>query len=199
MKHLHRLVAAGLCFLPALAAAHPGHYHPPGEDDEFDALTNGFLHPLTGIDHLILAIAAGWLAFSWKGGKARIPLLAFLGAFAVGAVTGRGFQGSAVLEIALAATLIAAGAAFVFGKNLRFRILATALTAAGFIHGFAHGSEAAANIPFAAYATGFLTGTALLLAIGGALKIATVKAPLAPRLAGCALLIFGSASLIQAL
>jgi hypothetical protein len=35
-----RLVA----FLPAIAAAHPGHYHPPGEEDEFDQLRADWLH-----------------------------------------------------------------------------------------------------------------------------------------------------------
>ena len=44
---LPRLLAAGLGFLPMLAAAHPGlpgHYHPPGEEDEFDALSSGMMH-----------------------------------------------------------------------------------------------------------------------------------------------------------
>jgi hypothetical protein len=31
-------------FLPAIALAHPGHYHPPGEDDEFDQLRADWLH-----------------------------------------------------------------------------------------------------------------------------------------------------------
>lgn len=38
------LAAAALCLLPSIALAHPGHYHPPGETDEFDALRANFLH-----------------------------------------------------------------------------------------------------------------------------------------------------------
>jgi hypothetical protein len=37
--------AAALLFLSQLCAtAHPGHYHPPGEDDEFDAFRADWLH-----------------------------------------------------------------------------------------------------------------------------------------------------------
>jgi len=39
-----RVSAAALGLLPAIAAAHPGHYHPPGEDDEFDQLRADWLH-----------------------------------------------------------------------------------------------------------------------------------------------------------
>jgi hypothetical protein len=47
---LHRLRAAVLTLglsLPLIASAHPGHYHPPGEEDEFDAfraMRSNWLH-----------------------------------------------------------------------------------------------------------------------------------------------------------
>jgi hypothetical protein len=38
-------LASALWFLTLLcASAHPGHYHPPGEDDEFDAFRADWLH-----------------------------------------------------------------------------------------------------------------------------------------------------------
>jgi hypothetical protein len=49
-----RLIAAGLGLLPFLAAAHPGHYHPPGEEDEFDQLRADWLH-LHGLTEFFLA------------------------------------------------------------------------------------------------------------------------------------------------
>ena len=51
-----RTIAAGLVFLPSLALAHPGHYH-PGEEDEFDALRANFLH-LHGTLEISLAFLA---------------------------------------------------------------------------------------------------------------------------------------------
>lgn len=195
------LSAAGLGLLPSLAAAHPGHYHPPGEDDEFDALTAGFLHPLTGMDHLILAVAAGYLAFSWKAGKARFACFTFIASLAIGAWTGLGIQAGTALEIALALTLIAAGAAFFGTRNLKPGFFITAVASVGFIHGFAHASEAAPGLARLEYSGGFIASTALLLGIGGLLQSATTRfsRPLLPRIAGFALFVLGSASLIQAL
>jgi len=61
MKHFQtfsllpsRLFAAGLGLLPLLAAAHPGHYHPPGEEDEFDQLRADWFH-LHGFTEFFLA------------------------------------------------------------------------------------------------------------------------------------------------
>lgn len=198
---LSGLSAAGLGLLPALAAAHPGHYHPPGEDDEFDALTTGFLHPLTGMDHLILAIAAGYLAFSWRAGKARIACFTFIASLAIGAWTGLGIQAGTALEIALALTLLAAGAAFFGSRNLKPGVFITAVAFTGFIHGFAHGSEAAPGMAHLEYVGGFITSTALLLGIGGLLHSATSRfnRPLLPHIAGFTVFALGSASLIQAL
>jgi hypothetical protein len=52
-----KLAAAGLVLLPSIAAAHPGHYHPAGEDDEFDAFRADYLH-LHGAFEISLALVA---------------------------------------------------------------------------------------------------------------------------------------------
>ena len=41
---IRETLARFVAFLPALAAAHPGHYHPPGEDDEFEQFRADYLH-----------------------------------------------------------------------------------------------------------------------------------------------------------
>lgn len=192
--------AAALALLPTLAAAHPGHYHPPGEDDEFDAFTAGLLHPVSGLDHLLLALAVGWLFFSVSRSRAALPA-AFLGSLAIGAWTGIGLRGGAFLEIAIACTLLAAGAAIISAKYLKAAPVAAALCVAGAIHGFAHGSEAASNISFPSYGAGFLIGTALLVGLGAVVHLLAARSggPLAPRIAGIGLLAAGTASLIHAL
>ena len=60
LERLRNFVAAILVFVPAIAAAHPGHYHPPGEDDEFDQLRADYfhLHGYLEIGLLVLAAAA---------------------------------------------------------------------------------------------------------------------------------------------
>jgi len=41
---LRKLLFGLLAMLPAIVAAHPGHYHPPGEEDEFEQLRADWLH-----------------------------------------------------------------------------------------------------------------------------------------------------------
>ena len=53
-RTLSRLSAGFLALLPAIASAHPGHYHPPGEDDEFDQLRADWFH-LHGMTEFFLA------------------------------------------------------------------------------------------------------------------------------------------------
>jgi len=70
-----KFLAAGIYLIPALALAHPGHFH-PGEEDEFDAIRSEFLH-LHGnleIGLAILALAA-LLVFGFHR-NSRIRLVA---------------------------------------------------------------------------------------------------------------------------
>ena len=68
------------------ASAHPGHYHPPGEEDEFDALRADWLH-LHGwveITLALTAIAAAIAFHSSRRGGVRIgAALAFGGSLAL--------------------------------------------------------------------------------------------------------------------
>jgi hypothetical protein len=54
-KTLARLFA----FLPAIALAHPGHYHPPGEVDEFDQFRADYLHLHGPLEIGLAAVALG--------------------------------------------------------------------------------------------------------------------------------------------
>ena len=195
------IIASALCLLPEIAAAHPGHYHPPGEEDEFDALSQGFLHPLGGLDHLVLAVAIGWFAFAWKGGKARIPALFFLMSLVIGSLIGHSFHVGHLLEVGLSLTLMISGSAFLSDKPIRASYVATASAACGFLHGFAHGAEATSDGGFAAYACGFLVSTTVLASTGLALGFGTAKVrdTIAPRFAGLAIVVFGTISLFQAI
>ncbi len=187
-----------LSLFPALAQAHPGHYH-PGEEDEFDAFVAGALHPATGLDHLLLAVALGWLALTLFRRAAVAPLAAFMVALGGGALLGRGSSGGATLEVLIALTLLAAGAAFVFQKG-GLAWLAGAAGLAGAIHGFAHGAEAPAGLPFAAYAGGFLLGTVALCGLGcGLAKLSSGFATPAARTAAAVLVAAGALGLFQAI
>jgi hypothetical protein len=81
-----RVSAAALALLPAIAAAHPGHYHPPGEDDEFDQFRADWLH-LHGFWEVALAgvaLAALAVMGMHKNRKVRLgAMVAFGGSLAL--------------------------------------------------------------------------------------------------------------------
>ncbi|MCW1884118.1 hypothetical protein OKA04_05210 [Luteolibacter flavescens] len=86
---LRKLLSGLLAFLPAIAAAHPGHYHPPGEEDEFDQLDKlraDWLH-LHGWVEVTLAatLVTSVLLFHFnKNRKVRIgAIIAFGGSLAL--------------------------------------------------------------------------------------------------------------------
>ena len=73
-----RLIALLFAFLPTLALAHPGHYHPPGEEDEFDQLRADYLH-LHGPLEICLAVAAlGAIAVFKLNPNRKVRLVAAL-------------------------------------------------------------------------------------------------------------------------
>jgi hypothetical protein len=81
-----RLSAAVLGLLPAIAAAHPGHYHPPGEDDEFDQFRADWLHLHGFLEIGLGAVALTALAVMGlhKNRKVRLgAMVAFGGSLAL--------------------------------------------------------------------------------------------------------------------
>ena len=83
---LRKLLFGLFAILPAIVAAHPGHYHPPGEDDEFDQFRADWLH-LHGWVEVTLAatLVTSVLLFHFnKSRKVRIgAVIAFGGSLAL--------------------------------------------------------------------------------------------------------------------
>lgn len=130
-------IAPGALTLPSLALAHPEH----GESVRHAASNffEGLMHPLGGLDHLLMIIAvSAWAALLPPRGRVMVAasLAAFVGIGALLPVTG-----GAGLEAAIALTVIGAGVLLAVGR--RWPIWATGALGAVFamIHGFAHGAE----------------------------------------------------------
>lgn len=153
--------------LPALA--HPGH-----GGTEAAGFAAGFLHPLTGIDHLLAMLAAGiWSARQKDDGKFLLPaFLAMMLAGALGAVAGLRIPG---LEAGIAATVALTGCLLAAAVRMPPWAGAAVLGTFAVLHGSAHGQE----LPQAASAAGFMLATALLLwtgkKIGGLLAAAVLR------------------------
>lgn len=157
------LIAAAIALCSSPVLAHPGH-------ELGDTALQGFLHPLSGLDHVIAMVAVGLLAFS-VGGRAiwTVPL-AFVFMMAVGAVLGATGLGLPGVEQGIAASVLVLGMLIVVATRVPL-IFATALAGAfAVFHGTAHGLEGAtAGIVRTSYFVGFLLATAMLHCAGIAL------------------------------
>jgi urease accessory protein len=137
--------------------------HPGGEAHSFIA---GAVHPLSGIDHLLAMLAVGLLA-GHSGGNMRWWLPAsFVTAMAVGAGLGASGVDVLLIEVGIALSLIAFGAALVLKQPLCAPTLIALTAGFALFHGHAHGTEMSADHAALPYALGFVMATALLHAVG---------------------------------
>ncbi|MBM3542640.1 MAG: hypothetical protein FJX51_11395, partial [Alphaproteobacteria bacterium] len=151
----------------ALVAAAPALAHPGGAADGMAA---GFLHPLGGLDHLLVILALGvWSA--QLGGRAlhAVPA-AFVTAMALGGALGLAGVALPLVEPAILVSVVLAGALLGLATRLHVGAAAALAAAAGIVHGCAHGIEAPSAAPLL-FASGFLLATTLLLAAGAGLGL----------------------------
>ena len=155
MKKLALTAALSLVAGPALA--HTGH----GDAQGF---LHGFLHPLTGADHLLAMLAVGlWSGFVlpnrfWAGATT------FLAAMAAGAGLSWAGVGFPAVETMILASVILFGMLVLASRPGQPRWLTAAslgmIALFASAHGFAHANEATGSI--ATYLTGFLASTLAL-------------------------------------
>ncbi|GJE62221.1 HupE/UreJ family protein [Methylobacterium trifolii] len=174
------MLPALLLLLPQAALAHPGHGGATG-------LAHGFLHPVSGTDHVLAMAAVGLLA-ALRGGRALWALpAAFLGLMAVGAALGAAGLSLPFAETGIGLSIVAFGLAAIFGLGLPVAALAALVGAFALFHGYAHGAEMPETASGLRYGLGFLAGTAVLHAAGiglGLLGLRAGRARTAPLLGG---------------
>ncbi len=157
------VIALGALFLvPTLAHAHPLPGDPQG-------LHEGFIHPFTGLDHLLAMVAVGlWAAQQSNRARWLIPM-SFVSVMALGGWLGmKGIAFSGV-ETGIALSLLVLGG--FIAMKARFTT-AGSIAVVGFFalfHGYAHGHEMPASVGAAAFSSGFIAATILLHLVGMAL------------------------------
>lgn len=166
-KSLHlSAILLSMSSLPAHAHTGVGAVH---------GLLDGALHPLLGVDHLLVMLAVGlWAAL--RGGKSLWLLpLAFLTAMSAGA--GLALLGITVTaaESWVALSVLAAGV-LVWRNTRMSSALAVALVAVfALAHGYVHALELSAGADARLYSAGFLLTTALLHGFGAGMGLAAAR------------------------
>ena len=161
---------------------------------------SGFLHPFTGLDHMVVMLAIGlWSALIAKriGREMLWGPLGFANVLLVGAALGLKGVNLPAVEPLIAASLVTTGLLVL--TKLPVRGVGAALLAGAFalFHGVAHGYELADSANAFQALAGMVTATLLLhsmgLALGWSLRGAHVWVP---RLLGGTVAAFGSALLL---
>jgi urease accessory protein len=157
-RPLTALAIAAATVAPTAALAHPGH-----GPRITQGLTEGLLHPWTGMDHFAALLLTGAWA-TVLGGRALRQLPAAMLLAMVAGFVAAPLAGSQIAEaLAAFATLsLVAVAALRYRAPLPLAVSACALF--GFGHGLAHGLESAGSP--AAFTTGMVASSAMLMGLG---------------------------------
>ncbi|TIO34835.1 HupE/UreJ family protein [Mesorhizobium sp.] len=147
-----------------LAAAMPAYAHVGvGTTSSFSA---GFMHPLSGLDHLTAMIAVGLLA-ALKGGKAIVAWpLAFVGVMLAGGALGTLQVPVPFVEPGILASVVVLGLLVALAVDLPVSAGVAIIGLFAMFHGHAHGTEVPENAGGLDYMAGFAVATALLHAVG---------------------------------
>lgn len=175
------LPALALAALSFSAAAHVGDAHDHG------GLLTGFLHPITGLDHLAAMLAVGvWSAMTTK--RLWIAPASFAALLWAGALLAQAGTAFPAIEPMIAASMLVVGLLLAARVKLPEAAGAALVGAFALFHGAAHGQELAGGSAL----VGMVLGTALLHAIGIAMGLGLKRAnPWLPRLAGAAVTLMG--------
>ncbi|TIS46672.1 HupE/UreJ family protein [Mesorhizobium sp.] len=147
-----------------LAAAMPAYAHVgAGTTSSFTA---GFMHPLSGLDHMTVMIAVGlWAAM--KGGRAVWAWpLAFVGVMLAGAAFGMLHVPVPFVEPGILASVVALSLLVALPVDLPVSAGVAIIGLFALFHGHAHGTEVPENAGGLEYMAGFAVATALLHAVG---------------------------------
>ena len=154
------LLATALVLAPTLAFAHPGL---PGHTHD---LATGFVHPFSGLDHVLAMVAVGLFAAQLGGRALWLVPASFVAMMAAAGLAGMSGIALPLTETGIALSIVVLGAAVALRLALP---LAAAMALVGFFaifHGYAHGLETPATASGLLYGLGFVAATAALHGIG---------------------------------
>lgn len=191
-RHLPLLVLLGSSF-PVMA--HPAAYHALNAAEAAGA---GFLHPLTGLDHMLVMVAVGLWAVRLGGCALWMLPGAFVLPMILGGVIGMGTAPQPMIEHGITASLLLLGAALGIAWKPSLPLALGMVGLCGACHGFAHGSEMPnGSIPLL-FLAGMAVATSLLHAGGVAAGLSCEGKRLEPaiRMAGLVLIIFSVITIV---
>ncbi len=170
-------ITLALAALVVPAFAHPGHLETQG-------LASGFLHPLSGIDHILVMIAVGVMAAQMGGRGLYLLPASFLAMMVLGGGYGMIGFGLPLVEVMIALSVLVMGVGVAMHWRLPVALAMAVVGGFAVFHGFAHGAEMPRAASGFGYGAGFVFATAALHLVGVALGFALQSLPRLQRASG---------------
>ncbi|MEL6185465.1 MAG: HupE/UreJ family protein, partial [Myxococcota bacterium] len=179
--------ALALLLLPAPAYAHE-------QVGIADGLTSGFLHPITGPDHLVAMVAVGLWGAQLGAPMIWMLPIAFPLLMSVGGVLGVMSVPVPGVEVGVALSAVVLGAVVLLAYRAPRWVAVVIVSVFAIFHGHAHGTELPSAMNPLAYGLGFVTSTGLLHLVGiliGMLQHWPKAGPMLVRACGGAVAVLG--------
>lgn len=126
----------------------------------------GFLHPLSGPDHLLAMVSVGlWGAFLGRPLLVVLPML-FPAMMVGGAALGMAGAPVPPVEVGIAASVIVLGLLILLAARLPVAAACAVVGGFALFHGYAHGQELPSAADPVGYSAGFVLATGLLHVAG---------------------------------
>ena len=158
-SHILTLAIASTIMAPRLALAHVG------IGDAHDAL-HGFVHPLTGIDHILAMVSVGLLAANLGGRAIWAVPASFVLMMVLGGVVGMAGVTVPLAEMVIGSSVLILGLLIAMSIRMPVSIAMALAGTFAIFHGFAHGAEMPENMSGLLFASGFVVATTLLHCLG---------------------------------
>ena len=174
---------------PAAAWAHVGAGSTVG-------FVHGFVHPVTGIDHVLAMIAVGMFAANLGGRALWAVPLSFVSVMALGGALGVAGIAIPFVEAGIAISVIVLGLAVALRWQWPVAAAMALVGVFAIFHGHAHGAEMPVDAAGLEYGLGFMLATALLHGVGIGLGLGIVRfgrawSPRVTQLGGMAVAVAG--------
>ncbi len=161
---------------------------------------SGFLHPLTGWDHMLAMVSVGlWGAILGRPLIVALPVI-FPAMMVVGAFMGMLHVPMPPVEVGIALSVLALGGVIAFGYKAPVWLACVLVAVFAIFHGYAHGRELPSAADPVGYSTGFVLSTGLLHVCGIVIGLinARPKGKLAVKGLGAAIALAGCFFIFQA-
>jgi len=175
----------------SIASAHVG------LGDAHDAL-HGFVHPLTGIDHILAMVSVGLLAANLGGRAIWAVPASFVLMMVMGGIIGMNGITLPLTEWGISMSVLVLGAVIAMIVRLPVSLAMALAGTFAIFHGYAHGAEMPENASGLLFASGFVVATALLHGLGlllglGIARLSNTVSKMSMKVGGGAIALVGVA------